>query len=78
MLQPEDYADVPINTEDHANVLLRFDNGNKGVITVSQVSGRDVKTGCRWKFPALKRLSAGVRNLPTKCGSVTATKRMKS
>lgn len=38
MLQPEDYADVPITTEDHANVLLRFDNGNKGVITVSQVS----------------------------------------
>ncbi|WP_353721437.1 Gfo/Idh/MocA family oxidoreductase [Dyadobacter sp. 676] len=38
LLQPEDYADVPINTEDHANVLLRFDNGNKGVITVSQVS----------------------------------------
>ncbi|GAB3255275.1 Gfo/Idh/MocA family oxidoreductase [Larkinella harenae] len=38
MLRPEDYADVPINTEDHANVLLRFDNGNKGVITVSQVS----------------------------------------
>lgn len=38
MLQPEDYADVPINTEDHANVLLRFNNGNKGVITVSQVS----------------------------------------
>jgi predicted dehydrogenase len=38
MLQPEDYADVPISTEDHANVLLRFDNGNRGVITVSQVS----------------------------------------
>ena len=38
MLQPEDYADVPITTEDHANVLLRFDNGNRGVITVSQVS----------------------------------------
>ncbi len=38
MLQPEDYADVAINTEDHANVLLRFDNGNRGVITVSQVS----------------------------------------
>jgi len=38
MLQPEDYADVEINTEDHANVLLRFDNGNSGVITVSQVS----------------------------------------
>ncbi len=38
VLQPEDYADVPINTEDHANVLLRFDNGNRGSVTVSQVS----------------------------------------
>jgi predicted dehydrogenase len=38
MLQPEDYADVPITTEDHANVLLRFSNGNRGSITVSQVS----------------------------------------
>ena len=38
MLQPEDYAEVPIHTEDYATVMLRFDNGNKGVITVSQVS----------------------------------------
>ncbi|MEY4384420.1 MAG: hypothetical protein RI995_1962 [Bacteroidota bacterium] len=38
MLNPDDYADVPINTEDTANVLLRFSNGNKGSITVSQVS----------------------------------------
>ncbi len=38
MLQPEDYAEVPINTEDYATVMLRLDNGNKGVITVSQVS----------------------------------------
>ncbi len=38
LLKPEDYADVPINTEDHANVLLRFNNGNRGVVTVSQVS----------------------------------------
>ncbi|MDJ1471916.1 MULTISPECIES: Gfo/Idh/MocA family oxidoreductase [Xanthocytophaga] len=38
MLTPEDYQEVAINTEDHANVLLRFDNGNKGVITVSQVA----------------------------------------
>jgi predicted dehydrogenase len=37
-LGPDDYEDVAINTEDHANVLLRFDNGNKGSITVSQVS----------------------------------------
>ncbi|GAO43222.1 Gfo/Idh/MocA family protein [Flavihumibacter petaseus] len=37
-LSAADYEEVPINTEDHANVLLRFDNGNKGVVTVSQVS----------------------------------------
>ncbi|MDH5379225.1 MAG: Gfo/Idh/MocA family oxidoreductase [Cyclobacteriaceae bacterium] len=37
MLKPEDYADIPINTEDYANILLRFDNGNKGNVTVSQV-----------------------------------------
>lgn len=38
MLAPEDYADVPINTEDFASVMLRFDNGHKGNVTVSQVS----------------------------------------
>jgi predicted dehydrogenase len=37
MLKPEDFAKVPISTEDYATVMLRFDNGNKGVITVSQV-----------------------------------------
>ncbi|MBX2841832.1 MAG: Gfo/Idh/MocA family oxidoreductase [Flammeovirgaceae bacterium] len=37
-LNPEDYVDVPINTEDFATVMLRFDNGNKGVVTVSQVA----------------------------------------
>src|SRR5690606_8418932 len=38
MLTPQDYEDVPISAEDHATVLLRFDNGNRGVISVSQVS----------------------------------------
>ncbi len=38
MLQASDYAEVEINTEDHATVLLRFDNGNKGSVTVSQVA----------------------------------------
>jgi len=38
MLQPGDYEDVPISTEDYATVMLRFNNGNKGVITVSQVA----------------------------------------
>ncbi|MGD1893771.1 MAG: Gfo/Idh/MocA family protein [Cyclobacteriaceae bacterium] len=38
ILKPEDYADVPIESEDFATVMLRFSNGNKGVLTVSQVS----------------------------------------
>lgn len=38
MLTMDDYDEVPINTEDHATVLLRFDNGSKGSITVSQVN----------------------------------------
>lgn len=38
MLNPSDYQEVPITTEDHATVLLRFDNGSKGSITVSQVN----------------------------------------
>jgi predicted dehydrogenase len=36
--KPEDYEDVPISTEDFANVLFRLDNGARGVFTVSQVS----------------------------------------
>lgn len=38
LLSAQDYVEVPINTEDHATVMLRFDNGNKGSITVSQVA----------------------------------------
>ncbi|MFY4776316.1 Gfo/Idh/MocA family protein [Metabacillus sp. RGM 3146] len=36
--QEEKYEDVPINTEDYASVLVRFEDGTKGVFTVSQVS----------------------------------------
>ncbi|MEX2593469.1 MAG: Gfo/Idh/MocA family oxidoreductase [Anditalea sp.] len=38
LLEDSDYQEVEINTEDHASVLLRFDNGKKGSITVSQVA----------------------------------------
>jgi predicted dehydrogenase len=38
LLAAEDYAEVPIKTEDYASVLLRFNNGSKGVVTVSQVA----------------------------------------
>ncbi|RFU60118.1 Gfo/Idh/MocA family protein [Bacillus sp. V59.32b] len=34
----ESYEDVSINTEDYASVLVRFDDGTRGVFTVSQVS----------------------------------------
>jgi len=38
ILKPEDYVDTSISTEDVATIMLRFDNGNKGVVTVSQVN----------------------------------------
>ncbi len=34
----EEYIDYPIDTEDFASVLLRFENGIRGVFSVSQVS----------------------------------------
>lgn len=33
-----EYVEQPINTEDYASVLLRYDTGARGVMTVSQVS----------------------------------------
>jgi predicted dehydrogenase len=38
LLKPEDYAEIPIDTEDYATVMLRFPGGAHGVFTVSQVS----------------------------------------
>jgi predicted dehydrogenase len=37
-LDPEDYEEMPISTEDYASILLRFEGGAQGVLTVSQVS----------------------------------------
>jgi predicted dehydrogenase len=37
-LEEQEYEDVPINTEDYASVLVRFEDGSRGVFTVSQVS----------------------------------------
>ena len=37
-LRPEDFVDEPIRTEDYATVLLHFEGGARGVMTVSQVS----------------------------------------
>lgn len=37
-LRPEDYIEQPIHTEDYATVLLAYEDGARGVMTVSQVS----------------------------------------
>jgi len=74
MLQPEDYQDVPIHTEDSATVLLRFRNGTKGVATVSQVvAGRKnrlelefagSKQAMRWCSESPNELWVGQRDAP--------------
>ena len=38
ILTPDDYIDQPIHTEDYATIILHFQNGVRGVLTVSQVS----------------------------------------
>jgi predicted dehydrogenase len=38
LLTPEDYEEKPIQTEDYATILLHYENGVHGVLTVSQVS----------------------------------------
>jgi len=41
ILQPSDYIDQPISTEDYATILLHYEQGVTGVVTVAQVcSGR--------------------------------------
>lgn len=37
-LTSSDYEAVPIETEDYATILLRWDSGARGVVTVSQIS----------------------------------------
>jgi predicted dehydrogenase len=38
LLTAKDYVDQPITTEDYASILLHFENGARGTLTVSQVS----------------------------------------
>lgn len=37
-LDPTDYEEIPITTEDYASILLRYEDGVHGVCTVSQMS----------------------------------------
>jgi len=38
LLQPSDFVDQPVHTEDYATILLHYEHGARGVLTVSQVS----------------------------------------
>ena len=38
MIEPDEYAEAVIDTEDFASVLYRFEQGERGALTVSQVS----------------------------------------
>lgn len=67
-------TEVPVQTEDYAAVLLRFDNGVRGVFTVSQVSaghknGLVLEVDCtdgavRWDQEASNELWIGRRGRP--------------
>jgi len=75
-LQPQDYEEVPIDTEDFASVLLRLGDRARGAFTVSQVSaGRKngfafeiygTKGSGAWNQERPDELWLGQRNSPNK------------
>ena len=63
LLRPEDYREVPIDTEDYATVMLHFEAGPPGVFTVSQISaGR--KNRLYFEIDGSKRSVAWDSELP--------------
>jgi len=68
-LDESDYEDIPINTEDCASVLFRFDNGAKGSAFFSQViAGKSVdidvliggyKKSAQWRSEDCNKLAIG-------------------
>jgi predicted dehydrogenase len=75
-LQPEDYDEVPIDTEDFASVLVRLGDRCRGAYTVSQVSAGNknsfrfeiygTKAGVQWNQEAPDALWIGYRNEPNR------------
>jgi predicted dehydrogenase len=73
-LSPEDYDEVPIETEDFASVLVRLGDRARGAYTVSQVSSGNknrfqveiygTKCGVRWNQEVPDELWIGHRNSP--------------
>lgn len=74
VLEEDIYEDVPINTEDYASVLIRFEDGSRGAFTVSQVSaGRKnklsfavdgSKSSAYWNQEEPEKLWMGYRHKP--------------
>ena len=75
-LQPSDYTEVPIDTEDFASVLLRLGDTTRGAFTVSQISaGRKnrlcievygTKGSAAWDQERPDELWLGQRNEPNR------------
>ena len=74
-LRPDEYEERPMRTEDYASVLLRFDGGARGVLTVSQVSaGRKnhlafelngARASICWNSERVEELWIGRRDRPS-------------
>ena len=74
LLTSEDYESVPIDTEDYASVLLRFESGARGCFTVNQMdAGRKnrvffeisgAKSTLVWNSEAPNELMQGRRDAP--------------
>jgi len=74
LMSSDEYEEVPIDTEDYASVLLRFESGAKGCFTVNQMAaGRknqvkfDIcgsKSALMWNSEAPNELSIGQRSGP--------------
>ena len=80
-LRPEDYIEVPIDTEDFGAVMFRMGDRARGAFTASQVSaGRKnrlsieiygTKCGVAWDQERPDELWIGQRNSPTRSSSRT-------
>jgi predicted dehydrogenase len=74
-LQPDEYEEHEIRTEDYASILLRYRDGARGVLTVSQVSaGRKnhnafeingSKGSIAWDSERVEELWIGHRDRPS-------------
>ncbi len=74
-LRPEDYEEIPIDTEDFAAVLVRLGDRARGAYTVSQVSAGcknrlqmeiyGTKCGVNWNQERPDELWVGYRNSPS-------------